>query len=948
MHNEKLTPTTSDTPCRDVMLGHDADTTSHDAEGSMSGRYEQFLLADPVFYDHPGPRTDGLGFAVSRREPPEGWQRHDDGEWLHLHPPRTAMPKQGWKVHASATPDNADRVLEAAWDYCVPRGLPFKFLRGRHTLHLRNAKYADRSASGKAVTIYPSDEACLQRVLTELGEALRGEPGPYILSDLRWQDGPLYVRYGGFVRRYCAASSGELVPAIEDPEGHLVPDQRDAVFSPPEWVTLPPFLHAARHARSSTTVANLPYQIRRVLHFSNGGGLYYAQDTRDGSAVVLKEARPHAGLSNDGADAVARLRREGEMLERLCGAEGVPQVRDRFELDEHEFLVTNHIDGEPLNRVHGQEYPLRRPSASKREMADYTRWALDVHAQVRQIIADIHANDLVYGDLHLRNILVRPDGRAALVDFEVASGLDEKRRPSLGNPGFAAPSDRQGFDIDRYALACLGLALFLPITSVLRLDHRKAGEIADAITEHFTVPRSFLDEQVRVIEGGGEQSPPALGAVRPRPTRLQAHGQGWLQARASLTAGIVASATPDREDRLFPGDIDQFSTGGLNIAYGAAGVLYALSVTDCGRYPSFEEWLKLRALRLAPDGRLGFFDGLHGVAHVLYHLGHHEHALDILEICRREQWAQLGSDLFGGLAGVGLNLLHFAECTGDRELRDEAMHVVDVLAEGLGGVEDVPTTSGGKNPRAGLMEGSAGPALLFTRAYEHSGEARLLDLASVALEQDLRRCVIRDGTVMHVDEGWRTLPYLDRGSIGIGTVLDEYLLHRANEDFASARRAIDCAARSPFYIQPGLFRGRAGIITYLARQHPIGHAAENDPDIAAHVERLNWHALSYQGHLAFPGERLLRLSMDLATGAAGVLLALGTALHEQPVALPLLHVGHPPEVHIPKQETAAGQDVTVPQQDAARSAPMGPQQEAGPERRAAPGTGTTPIRGERG
>jgi hypothetical protein len=40
--------------------------------------------------------------------------------------------------------------------------------------------------------------------------------------------------------------------------------------------------------------------------------------------------------------------------------------------------------------------------------------------------------------------------------------------------------------------------------------------------------------------------------------------------------------------------------------------------------------------------------------------------------------------------------------------------------------------------------------------------------------------------------------------------------------------------------------------------------------------------------MAFPGEQLLRLSMDLATGTAGVLLALGAAFHADPVHLPFL------------------------------------------------------------
>ena len=61
-----------------------------------------------------------------------------------------------------------------------------------------------------------------------------------------------------------------------------------------------------------------------------------------------------------------------------------------------------------------------------------------------------------------------------------------------------------------------------------------------------------------------------------------------------------------------------------------------------------------------------------------------------------------------------------------------------------------------------------------------------------------------------------------------------------------------------------------------------------DPDVARQVRNIGWHALPYGDGTAFPGTALLRLSMDLATGTAGVLLALGAALHDQPVHAPLL------------------------------------------------------------
>jgi hypothetical protein len=81
------------------------------------------------------------------------------------------------------------------------------------------------------------------------------------------------------------------------------------------------------------------------------------------------------------------------------------------------------------------------------------------------------------------------------------------------------------------------------------------------------------------------------------------------------------------------------------------------------------------------------------------------------------------------------------------------------------------------------------------------------------------------------------------------------------------------------------------MILYFSRKCEAGTAA-SDAAVVAHVRRLSWHALAYEEGLAFPGEYLLRLSMDLATGTAGVLLALGAALHDETVQLPLLGPSH--------------------------------------------------------
>lgn len=832
----------------------------------MDQRYDAYCAVDPLFYDSLARAQTSTGDYAAGRPIPEGWQREVLDDWLIHGPIGGELPAQGWKIHVSACLDNAQRVLDRVFDYCVPRGLPFKFIRSRRMLLMRNSKYARRGSSGKFITIYPADEAELELVCKELGELLDGEPGPYVLSDLRWGAGPLYVRYGGFANRFCL-SEGQVVPAIEDDTGRLVPDRRDPVFSVPSWVTLPSCLAPHLAARNATTVTDLPYQIESVLHFSNAGGLYTAKDTRTGARIVLKEARPHAGLDATGTDALTRLRRERKILDRLAGIPAVPAVHDYFPLGEHEFLALEFIEGTALNKLVVQRYPLVDADADDATTAEYARWAVDIHRQVDQAISAIHDRGVVYGDLHLFNIMVRPDGTVALVDFEVAAPVDAPGTPALRNQAFAAPRDRTGLDVDRYALACLGLALFLPLTALVRLVPGKAEQFADVIAENFPVPDGYLPGLVQEITRGA----PAV-----RPSRL---------APDRLAAGILVAATPDRDDRLFPGDIEQFRTGGLNLAYGAAGVLYALSLAGAPRRPELEDWLVKRARTPKSGTRCGLYDGLHGVAYVLEQLDRRDDALAVLDICLGEHWEELGPDLVGGLAGICLNLDHFAVLTGDTALRDAADRATCLLAEK---VERLPAgeVSGGSQPHAGLADGGAGAALAFLRRYERTGDTGLLDVASRALRADLRRCVVREDGAMEVNEGWRTMPYLGRGSVGIGLVLDQYLAHRPDDEFAAASESISRAARAPFYAQSGLFAGRAGIVLYLV------HRGASVKDLDGQVRRLAWHALPYpldqDRWLAFPGEQLLRLSMDLATGTAGVLLALVAADRGRPASLPFL------------------------------------------------------------
>jgi predicted Ser/Thr protein kinase len=845
---------------------------------------ELYCLADPYFYDtpdrHPAEQGD-----FARPPVPEGWLHAPSDTWMYYVPPVTSVPTQGWKIHVSSRLADAERVIAAVWEHCVPKGIAFKFLRSRPVVVMLNSKGAFRGSSGKLVTIYPPDENSLREILAELGDELREVRGPYILSDLRYGDGPLFVRYGGFTERHCLNASGERVLALENNRGELVPDVRGPVFSLPEWVALPEFLQPHLAARNSVTTAALPYEIESVLQFSNGGGVYLGRDLRTRRYVVLKEARPHAGLDVAGRDAVARLTHERDILARLAGLDAVPALLDYFVLGDHHFLVEEFVDGNPLQRLLVQRYPLTHPDASPGDLAEHTNWALDMIARVETVAESLHDRGVVFGDLHPDNVLVTDDGRMVLIDFEVSTLVADRARSDLAHPGYGPPADRHGVDVDRYALACLHLGMFAPQTTImLNYSLAKAVHLGDLVTEVFPVPRATTERVVRTILGASD---PAPAPDVPMPGRAS-----WPEVRAAMCRAILGSATPDRDDRLFPGDIRQFSPGGgVNLAHGAAGVLYALAVTGAGRYPEHEDWLRKRALSPAYEFGTGFYDGRHGVAHVLEMLGHRQDALDAVDLGLRDGWESHELGLYSGLAGIGLNLLDLGTRTGERQLADLAERVVDLVSDRLGGPDDVPEISGGDNPHAGLMQGSSGPALLFLHAYEHGGDEALLDRAATALRQDLRRCVRSADGTLQVNQDWRTLPYLDEGSVGIALVLTRYLTHRADPDFAAALGDLLAVTRCGYFVMPGLFTGRAGMIA--TRGMTARGTGRPDPHTSELIRGLGWHAVAHGGGLAFPGDQLLRLSMDLATGTAGVLFALGTALHDRPVFLPFLEPAAP-------------------------------------------------------
>ncbi|MFS8100209.1 class III lanthionine synthetase LanKC [Lentzea alba] len=843
----------------------------------MDLRYEAYCFADRQFYDlqsstETTPKDD---FSTELPQLPVDWTTVERNVWRHHHPKGVQLPNQGWKIHVSAGLDNAGRVLKATFDYCVDKRIPFKYLQTMSIVLARNSKYAPREGSGKLLTIYPTSTEQLETILTELAQVLEGQHGAYILSDLRFGKGPLYVRYGGFVEQWLEVG-GQQVLAIANKDGELVPDRRKPVFSLPEWIELPAFLKPHLDERNAGDPEQFPYRIKSPLHFSNGGGVYLATRKSDGKEVVLKEARPHAGLDREGEDAVIRLEREYDTLTKLSGIPGVPEVYERFTEWEHLFVAMEYMPGRSLGQWVGLHYPLTHKDVSDETLAEYKTRALKMVDRIESLMAQVHERGVVFSDLHTLNVLVDENDEISLIDFELSSTIDDVRKPTLGSPGFQAPRDRDGFDIDAYPLAALRLWFFLPLNTVLELSPAKIPQHVRVIQQRFGLTDEYCRPIIDVL------TPRVDPPTDPAFTEFDEETPDWSVVRKEIATAILHSATPQRTDRLFPGDIEQWEVGGTCFGYGAAGVLHALAEAGQGRYPEHEDWL-IKAYRREAPKQAGFFVGAHGIAHVLENFGHHDLATEIVDTYAELLPITQDHGLSAGLSGIGLNLLHFADARQDDSCAAQAEHLAERLAKQLA---DAPGP--GDKAKAGLLHGWSGPALFFLRMFQHTAERRWLKLSEQALDRDLAETMIAlDGSLQVRDGNLRTLPYVGIGGAGVALALTEFAKVAPDRPCVEKLPELLGGATGEFVIQPAFTLGRAGLLATLA------HATKHFPDehleraVQRHLKALGWHAVRYGGGLAFPGVQLRRLSMDLNTGGAGVLLAIASTVDGRP-PLPFL------------------------------------------------------------
>ncbi|MGR5920120.1 class III lanthionine synthetase LanKC N-terminal domain-containing protein [Bacillus paranthracis] len=197
-------------------------------------------------------------------------------------------------------------------------------------------KSANRFSAGKYITIYPDDEKSFKYILESLYDELKLFNGPYILTDKRYLDAKvIYYRYG-----LINPQSDSYQDYLIGPDGETIKDLKDCYYFQPDFVT-PPF---SEELIQEPKYLSKKYLVESAININNSGGIYIAYAKEMHKKVVLKEARPYVGISEELTSIYFR-KNEKRNLGILASSPYTPNIIDEFWEWEHYYIALEYIEG---------------------------------------------------------------------------------------------------------------------------------------------------------------------------------------------------------------------------------------------------------------------------------------------------------------------------------------------------------------------------------------------------------------------------------------------------------------------------------------------------------------------------------------------------------------------------------------------------------------------------
>jgi serine/threonine protein kinase len=207
---------------------------------------------------------------------------------------------------------------------------------------------------------------------------------------------------------------------------------------------------------------------------------------------------------------LARFAREA----RSAAALNHPGILTVFEVNTEPpvpFVVSELLAGHTLRKLLGRPLPLPR--------------ALDYATQISEGLSAAHAAGIVHRDIKPENLFVTTDGRVKILDFGIATRVEESgdigdaatlTAPGavIGTPGYMAPEQIRGEPIDPGAdIFGLGAVLYEMLTGRRAIAGGTVADTLTAILKEDPPPVAAPDGRFLMLRPAGERRPRELKVV---------------------------------------------------------------------------------------------------------------------------------------------------------------------------------------------------------------------------------------------------------------------------------------------------------------------------------------------------------------------------------------------------------------------------------------------------
>jgi len=506
----------------------------------------------------------------------------------------------------------------------------------------------------------------------------------------------------------------------------------------------------------------------------------------------------------------------------------------------------------------------------------------------------LHSRQIVFADLSTNNLIVTAEGDLKIIDFEAAHEIGVDRPANMFTPGFGSEHRVAGGQArredDYYSAGAVLLAYLLPVNGLLHLNPQARRELISSIHKDIQLPEALVDLINRLM------GQPDSADVRPPMNEVGAptvpHEPGVTGQRASpdyhtvlddIVTHLNGVADYRRTDRLYPADPRIFSTNPLSLAYGAAGVAYALfRITGRVPLPAIEWILQHRIT--STDYPPGLYLGMSGIAWSLLEMGLREPAEQIFQATFQHPLLSHSSDLFHGIAGWGMTGVRFFLATGREEYLEQGKWAGNTLLASCQTSDQGYFWGSSENRALGLAHGSSGVALFLLYLHLITRNEGYLSAGLRALDFDLAAAIsTKDGGLSWSDTVETTsplYPFWRFGSAGIGMVTARFQMLVGSPRLQSVLERVFIDTDRKYAVHPGRFIGLAGLGEFLLDVYDLTRE-QRFLESATKVAEGIMHFRVKRNGTAFPGELLSRLCCDFGTGSAGVALFLNRFLGRQ-------------------------------------------------------------------